>query len=87
MDNKSKEEKRVRLPWLDVKVGDVVMHKETKRIGYVHEIGRTFKKTSFIVNWYDNPKEKTLFASRRTQQELVKTGENFNEDSDDETIH
>ena len=70
--------------YLKVKLGDVVMVKKTKRVGYVHDMGRTFGKNSFSVTWYDDPKNKTLFSSRRTQQELEKTGENVYEDSDEE---
>ena len=80
MDNKTDN----RPAYLKVKPGDVVMVKKTKRVGYVHNLGRTFGKHSFSVTWYDDPKHKTLYSSRRTQQELEKTGENVFEDSDED---
>ena len=73
-----------RLPYLDVTEGDVVIFKKgtkEERVGYVHEKSRMFHK-AFIVTWYDDPENKTMFSSRRTQQDLVKTGENINDEED-----
>lgn len=88
MDNNAKKDKKStknnnksQLKYLDVKLGDHVMNKNTKRLGCVHKIPY-FGKKNFLVTWLDNG-QMTGFLSKKTQQDLVKTGYNiYDSDSD-----
>ena len=79
IDNKSNKQ---RDEYLKVALGDIVMQKETKRLGCIHRLG-PFSKNNFVVKWLNN-NQMNAYTSRKSQQELVNTGKNIH-DSDDES--
>lgn len=70
------------ISYLDVKLGDEVIEKETSRLGWVHKKKIFGSKNSFIVTWMDNG-QKSAFLSKKEQQKIQKTGRNiYDSDSD-----
>lgn len=82
MDNIDKKSEKIHYEYLKVKLGDIVMIKDSKRLGCIHRLG-PFSKSNFVVRWL-NDNEMTAYTSRKSQAELVNTGRNIH-DSDDES--
>lgn len=82
MENKDKNPQKVHYDYLIVKLGDIVMIKDSKRLGCIHRLG-PFSKKNFVVRWL-NDNQMTAYTSRKSQAELVNTGRNIH-DSDDES--
>jgi hypothetical protein len=71
------------IDFLSVEVGDEVLEKHTQRLGFVHRKSKLFKSGhGFIVKWYNGVDKDTAYLSKKTQQSLIKTGNNRFEDSD-----
>lgn len=68
---------------LNVILGDEVMDKENKRLGWIHKKGVFGNKNSFIITWLDDGSQ-SAFCSKKSQQQLIKTGRNFYHDSSDD---
>ena len=82
MEEKSKESKEQnKLSHLPVELGDEVMDKESKRLGFVHRT-KVFGKHNFYVKWFDNGQLQG-FLSRKSQQAIIKTGKNINDSDSD----
>lgn len=68
------------LKYLELKLGDVLLEIDTKRLASVHKMKVFGSKNTFYIKYLDNADEQIV--SHRHHDRYQKTGHNINEDSD-----
>jgi len=71
------------LKYLDLKLGDILLEIDTKRLVSVYKIGYLGSKNTFYIKYLDNAD--LQIVPHRKHCKYKKTGTNINEDSDDDS--
>lgn len=85
MNSENLDKSKERTPWLDVKLGDIIMDTETNRLGWIHKKGILKTSNAYIVTWMDGKSKPTAYGSRNSQKYLIKTNRNIHDDSSDDS--